>query len=70
MEKFALLNLLKAIDGLNKAEKGNDGGKPAEEAAQKPKPAENIYGDGGLPNFMAEQLLRHEVMSNRLKNKK
>ncbi len=66
MEKFALLNLLKAIDGLGKDTKPTEepaAGRPAD-AAQPPRAREE------LPNFMYEQLLRHEAVSNRLKNRR
>ena len=70
MEKFALLNLLKAIDGLKSVPgEQNEGATPPStpHSAQPKQPAN----DGGeLPNFMYEALLRHEATSNRIKNKK
>ena len=76
MEKFALLNLLKAIDGLKNAQKSQNA------AAEPPVPpppaaapnAENSDGSvpitGNMPNLMYETLMRHEQMSNRIRNKK
>ena len=63
MEKFALLNLLKALDGLNNN---------ASDAPQPPPPDKKAdpVENGGLPNFMYETLLKHEAVSNRLRNKK
>lgn len=66
MEKFGLLNLLKAIDGLNAAQKETTAPSPAPE-----KTAETKRDDAfGAPNVVYEKLLVHEAMSNRLKNKR
>ena len=66
MEKFGLLNLLKAIDGLNAADKQADGVQPP----AKNSPPEEEPPQNRLPNVVYEKLLVHEAMSNRLKNKK
>ena len=69
MEKFALLNLIKAIDGLSGAEKTASADGERENSSA---PAEqNIQGNTEqLPNFMYEALLRHEAVSNRIHNRK
>lgn len=69
MEKFALLNLLKALDGLKSAQKTLN---PSAETAAKAPPAEQAVREpaGDMPNLMYETLMRHEQMSNRLRNKK
>ncbi|MBO5327713.1 MAG: hypothetical protein J6B04_00905 [Clostridia bacterium] len=78
MENFALLNLIKAISGLNLENKNDfSGEKRAEEqpnkrenveerdfskAEKQAKPSENF-------NYMCKVLERHEKMSNRIKRK-
>jgi len=70
-EKFALLNLLKALENLSPP-KSEDGGQP-ESPSPKSQPApetptsevKEVY-----PNVMADVLQRHEVIANRVKNKK
>ncbi len=73
MEKFALLNLLKALDGLKSAdadEKTDKGAAPTAASARPSKtPTENAQ-SFEIPNIMYEALMRHETVSNRLKNKK
>lgn len=72
MEKFALLNLLKAIDGLKNAQPmqnpvspppatGSPVAEKAETKTQQPMQ---------MPNIMYETLMRHEQMSNRIHNKR
>ena len=63
MEKFALLNLIKAIDGLNSV-------KPAEKEEAKNPQEENLQPPENTPNVIMEALIRHEKISNRLKNRK
>lgn len=71
MEKFALLNLLKAIDGLSKAQNGKT---PAENAPAEPRkenadpPPAPQSADG--QNLMYSALVRHETISNRLRAQK
>lgn len=70
MEKFALLNLLKALQSLSQQNQSQPAAQtaPAEkqpEPATPPPPPENVY-----PNVMASVLERHEEISNRLKNKR
>lgn len=68
LEKFAILNLLKAIDGLK--------GLSATEKEQTPPPAEPVQSppatqkNSEMPNIMYEALVRHERVSNRLRNRK
>lgn len=67
LEKFAILNLLKAIDGLKSLS--------AEEKAPSPPPATATPSateqkNGDIPNIMYEALMRHETVSNRLRNRK
>lgn len=70
-EKFALLNLLKALEGIsmqnsgNKQEENASYDNPAPEQEKAAQPAANTY-----PNVMASVLERHEAISNRVKNKK
>ena len=67
MEKFGLLNLLKAIDGL----KGSTVEPTEAVSPEERKPiAVKKEPNADIPNFMYETLVRHEAMSNRLKNKK
>lgn len=67
LEKFGLLNLLKAIDGLKSAPTAEkEPSAPADNPPQESVQAQNA----DLPNFMYETLVRHEQMSNRLHNKK
>ena len=72
MEKFALLNLLKAIDGLKNAQ-------PQQNTATPPPPTRSTNSKISeqtepphheMPNIMYETLMRHEQMSNRLRNKR
>ena len=75
MEKFALLNLLKAIDGLNGLKSDDSDPSPAadvhrEEKAEAADTAPKKTASPELPNFMYETLVRHEAMSNRLRNKR
>lgn len=70
-EKFALLNILKALEGISMQNSGNkqeengssDSAVPEQEKAVPQ--AVNTY-----PNVMASVLERHEAISNRVKNKK
>lgn len=68
LEKFAILNILKAIDGLK--------GLSATEKEQSPPPDEPVQSSasdkktGEMPNIMYETLMRHEAVSNRLRNKR
>lgn len=66
MEKFGLLNLLKAIDGLNAAAKDTNGAPQPD----KTPPASPAPQKIEIPNIMYAQILKHEQMSNRLKNKR
>lgn len=74
MEKFALLNLLKALETLSPADKKPKNDEPAqapaetkdEKPAQTEKP-QTVYPEN---NVMASVISRHEQISNRLKNKK
>lgn len=73
MEKFALLNLLKVIDGLKKAQNGQNAQEETASAPPPPpaeKPAVKETAAGDMPNLMYETLMRHEQISNRIKNKK
>ncbi len=56
MEKFGILNLLKALETLA----------PAAETAQTEKIVQKSENE--LPNMMAQALLRHEEIANRVKN--
>lgn len=74
MEKFALLNLLKALETLSPADKKPKNDEPAQTPAEtkdeKPAPTEKpqtVYPEN---NVMASVISRHEQISNRLKNKK
>ena len=68
LEKFALLNLLKAIDGLKSLTNvENEAPTPAQ---QPPQAAPQTSQNGDLPNIMYEALVRHEVVSNRIRNRK
>lgn len=72
MEKFALLNLLKALETLsapkNNAKNGqSDGAPPAPSADSAPR--EQTPSPEAPPiNVMASVLERHEAMANRIKN--
>lgn len=66
LEKFAILNLLKAIDSLKSP--------PIEEKepsapSATPPPAPKTASPE-MPNIMYEALMRHETVSNRLRNRK
>ena len=67
-EKFALLNFLKAIDGLTSGTGGESAEKPPSPA---PPEQKNAGGDNGYGNYnyMQKMLERHEEISNRLKKK-
>ena len=74
MEKFALLNLLKALETLSPADKKpkNDDPphtepEPANEKSAAPQKSAAVYPEN---NVMASVLSWHEQISNRLKNKK
>ena len=67
MEKFELLNLLKAIDGLNNVPT-DEKEQPSPPSSPSQNPPESVGGE--MPNIMYEALLRHETTSNRIKNKK
>ena len=67
LEKFALLNLLKAIDGLQREKTAENA--PSAPSNQPPVPEQQTKKED-MPNFMYETLLRHETISNRLKNRK
>ncbi|MDE6504714.1 MAG: hypothetical protein K2L42_02455 [Clostridia bacterium] len=72
MEKFALLNLLKALETLSpqKPSENANQSEPRQTApspeTQPPQPAEQQE----RLNVMANVLTRHEEISNRLKNKR
>ena len=68
LEKFALLNLLKAIDGLKSLSNGEKETPPP--AQPTPQTAPQTTPNGDLPNIMYEALVRHEIVSNRIRNKK
>lgn len=68
LEKFALLNLLKAIDGLKSLSTGEKESPPPAQPTQQTAPQTNQNRD--LPNIMYEALVRHEIVSNRIRNKK
>lgn len=76
MEKFALLNLLSALNSLApKQSEGQPSPTETTEAASAPydaprksAPAENP--PAPYPNVMASVLERHEAISNRIKNKR
>lgn len=72
MEKFALLNLLKVIDGLKNAQtRQNTAAETTPPTAEPPvKHSVSETADNPIPNLMYETLMRHEQISNRLKNKK
>ncbi len=74
MEKFALLNLLKALETLSPADKKPKNDDPpqtepetANEKSAAPQKSAAVYPEN---NVMASVLSRHEQISNRLKNKK
>lgn len=79
MEKFALLNLLKALETLSPPDKTQKNGEaaapaptpPADMPEQKPS-AEQVTPRPAEPDFnaMANILSRHEQIANRLRNKK
>ena len=66
MEKFALLNLLKALDGLKNLPEGDAAGKQT----TAPPTRNDKTAEKNTPNIMFETLMRHEQVSNRLKNKR
>ncbi len=71
MEKFGILNLLKALETLTPAAQKQDGDEnartsPAAETAQTEKTVQKSENE--LPNMMAQALLRHEEIANRVKN--
>lgn len=77
MEKFALLNLLNLLQGLTP--KTNGGQTPDANAEQPENNAFNAQSSktpqqeqtaNAYPNVMASVLERHEIISNRIKNKK
>ena len=68
MEKFALLNLLKAIDGLKSL--SNEGKEPATPTPPTAKTDTAAKQTAEIPNIMYEALMRHETVSNRLRNKR
>lgn len=74
MEKFALLNLLKALETLSPADKKpkNDDPPQTESETANEKSAASQKSAAVYPenNVMASVLSRHEQISNRLKNKK
>ncbi len=79
MEKFALLNLLKAIDGLQGAKSAGAREPSSSPAANAPSPNERSSADGkyindgsnsGDGNLLYSTLMRHEEISNRLRRKK
>lgn len=78
MEKFALLNLIKALQSLSPQNKsrteGNNTRQEQTENMQKPaQPDAGENGDGRIdpyPNVMASVLERHEAIANRVKNKR
>ncbi|HBN12255.1 MAG TPA: hypothetical protein DD415_01410 [Clostridiales bacterium] len=67
-EKFALLNLLKALGSLSGENKSADGAKnqPSEAA----KPAPEAHEKPPEYNAMASVIERHEAISNRVRSKK
>ncbi len=75
-EKFALLNLLKALNALTPPQDGagrQDNAPPAQKQENAPaapsapaKEPEPVY----YPNVMQSVLVRHEAISNRIKSKK
>ena len=67
LEKFALLNLLKAIDGLKNLSTAE---KEAPPAPPTPQEAPQTNQNGDIPNIMYEALVRHEMVSNRIRNRK
>lgn len=69
MEKFALLNLLKAIDGLQNGN-SEEPNAQTEEIKVTPAPQPPQAPQADMPNFIYETLMRHEAMSNRLKRKR
>lgn len=68
MEKFALLNLLKAIDGLKNLSGGEK--EPPPPAPQPPQGASSASQNTAMPNIMYEAMMRHEAVSNRIRNRK
>ena len=68
LEKFALLNLLKAIDGLKSI--SNTEKETSTPASPPPQETTQTNKNGDLPNIMYEALMRHEIVSNRIRNKK
>ncbi len=72
MEKFALLNLLKALEtlapkqnsGQNSEQNFDEHKPPVPSAQQKPDSVQTLE----IPNVMASVLERHEAISNRIKN--
>lgn len=72
MEKFALLNLLKAIDGLKSAQQTETAAASATPRADPNAAAKQTDSVQAFktPNFMYEAILRHEQVSNKLKNKR
>ena len=72
MEKFGLLNLLKAIETLSPPASDNQTDTEKQVA---PPPLRNattevtpVHGDAMVPNVMASVIERHEMISNRIKN--
>lgn len=71
MEKFALLNLLKALQSFS-PQNNNDGTAYADKGDGNPTAPVNAAAEEKFtyPNVMASVLERHEAISNRIKNKK
>ena len=67
LEKFALLNLLKALDGIKNLSGGENGNKSAENSPTAPDAPKR---QDQPPNILYETLVKHEQVSNRLKNKR
>lgn len=74
MEKFGLLNLLKAIQTLSPpagTEETADGARAAATERNNPtSSAAPINAEIQVPNVMASVLERHETVSNRIKNRR
>lgn len=75
MEKFGILNLLKALETLAPAAAANPDGNrnaqptPDNAATDAPQPEKQRQRDAEeLPNMMAQVLARHEEIANRVKN--
>ena len=73
MEKFGLLNLIKTLDALSsngKTDADAQNKQPETASADEKSDTKTPPPKAELPNVMGDMLLRHEQISNRVKNKR